>query len=425
VNSVVSFENNWNHRIVTWPIMAFMIVFIIWAALSDVDETVRGTGRVIPSGQTKIIQHLEGGIISDILVNEGDIVKKGQALFTLSQAFFLSDQNEKKIELYALLIQKSRLKAEISEQDKVEFDEKLKEFIPDIIKNERRIFQIDRKDFKGELSLLQDDIDKKTYKITEMKTKHQNLDLELEIAKENVTIQESLVRQGASSRQMYLTELAKKQSLFTQQQSLKNSIPVVEEELQEANKKFANFKSKEHSKQLKELRKVRVAINKLIEKNKANSDREVRKTITSPVNGRIKQLSFHTIGGIIKPGDAVAEITPLNDSLMVEAKIKTSDRALIWEGQDVSVEITAFDTSRYGTLKGKLIYISSDSFTDKNTNENFYEAKVKTTESNFGEDNKVLAGMASNINIKTGKKSILEYILKPLKDIKSKSLTEH
>ncbi len=424
MNSVVSFENNWNHRIVTWPIMAFMVVFIIWSAMSEIDETVRGEGRVIPSGQTKIIQHLEGGIISEILVDEGDLVKKGQALFILSQAFFLSDQNEKKIELYALLAQKSRLLAEIKEKNKVSFDDKLKKFIPEIISNEQSIFRSDREEFRGELALIADDKDKKTYKITEMRNKLANLDLELAIANENVRIQENLVRQGASSRQMYLTELAKKQSLVTQQESLKNSIPVVQEELQEAQKKYKNFKSKEHSKQLKELGKVRVAINKLLEKGKANTDRETRKTIISPVNGQVKKLSFHTIGGIIKPGDAVAEITPVDGSLMIEAKIKTSDRGLVWVGQDVSVEVTAFDTSRYGTLDGKLIYISSDSFMDNNGN-SFYEAKVKTTKSNFGEDNNVLAGMIANINIKTGKKSVLEYILKPLKDIQTKSLREH
>ena len=109
---------------------------------------------------------------------------------------------------------------------------------------------------------------------------------------------------------------------------------------------------------------------------------------------------------------------------MIEARIKTSDRALIWEGQDVSVEVTAYDFSRYGMLEGKLVYISPDSFTDKSGN-NFYEAKVKTTKSSFGENEHVLAGMIANINIKTGKKSILEYILKPLKDIQTKSLTEH
>jgi len=425
MNSVVSFQANWNHRLVTWPIMLFVVVFIIWAIYSDIDESVRGTGKIIPSGKTKIIQHLEGGIISDILVREGDNVKKYAPLFKLSQAFFLSDKNEKKIDLYALLAQKSRLEAEISEQNEIIFDTKLKKYIPEIIANEKNILKVDRQDFNGELAVLEDIIDKKTYKIKEMQNKLHNLDLELAIAKENVTIQESLVKQGASSRQMYLTELAKKQNIVTQKQSLKNSIPVVQKELQEANNKYKNFKSKEHAKQLKELSKVKISIKKLLEKSKANEDREVRRTIKSPVNGQIKKLYFHTIGGIIKPGDAVAEITPLDDSLMVEARIKTSDRGLVWIGQDVKVEVTAYETSRYGTLEGKLTYISSDSFIDKTTSENFYEVKVKTKQSSFGEKNEVLAGMVANINIKTGKKSVLEYILKPLKDITQKSLHEH
>lgn len=425
MNSVITFQTNWNHRLVTWPIMLLAVVFVIWAAYSEIDESVRGQGKVIPSGKTKIIQHLEGGIISDILIKEGDNVKKDDALFKLSQAFFLSDKNEKKIELYALLAQKHRLEAEILEKDFIEFDNKLNKYIPEIISNEIKIFQADRLSFKGELSLLQDAIDIKTYKITEMQNKLHNLSLELAIAKENVSIQENLVRQGASSRQMYLAELAKKQNLITQRQSLKNSIPVVEEELEETKKKYKNFKSQEHSKQLKEMSKVKISIQKLLEKSKANNDREVRRTIKSPVNGQVKKLYFHTIGGIIKPGDAIAEITPIDDSLMVEARIKTSDRGLIWVGQDVNVEITAYDTSRYGTLEGKLIYISSDSFIDKATSENFYEVKVKTKQSSFGENNEVLAGMVSNINIKTGKKSVLEYILKPLKDISDRSLHEH
>lgn len=424
MNSIIPFDTHWNHRLVTWPIMLFMVVFLIWAAMSDIDETVRGEGRVVPSGQTKIIQHLEGGIIAEILVKEGALVKKGEPLFKLSQAFFLSDQNEKKIDLYALLAQETRLKAEIAEASQVVFDEKLKQKIPNVIANEYNIFDIDRRDFNEELALLQDDIDKKKLRIDELSNKLENLALELAIANENVTIQERLVRQGASSRKMYLQELAKKQNLITQKQGIEHSIPVTQEELQEAKKKYENYKSKEHAKQLKELSKVRVAINKLVEKDKANSDRESRKVIVSPVNGEVNKLHFHTVGGIIKPGDEVVEITPLDGSLLIEGQIKTSDRGLIWEGQKVSVEVTAFDFSRYGSLEGTLVDISADSFVD-NTGNSFYAVKVSTTESSFGEDARVLPGMVANINIITGKKSILEYILKPLKDIQKKSLKEH
>ena len=257
-----------------------------------------------------------------------------------------------------------------------------------------------------------------------MENKFFNLGTELKIAKENVSIQESLVKQGASSRQMYLVALAKKQSFITQRQSIEHTIPIVNEELDEARKKYENFKSKEHAKQLKELREIRISITKLLKRSTANSDREVRKTIISPVNGTIKKIYFHTIGGIVKPGDPVVEITPVGDSLLIVGQIKTSDRARVWIGQKASVSISAFDFSRYGALEGTLIAISPDSFTD-NKGISYYEIKLKTDKASFSQYEIVLPGMSADINILTGKKTIMQYILKPLKDIKHNALREH
>ena len=424
VNSIVDFETRWNHRVVTWPIMLFSAIFIYWASVSEVDETVRGSGTVVPSGQTKIIQHLEGGIIQKIFVKEGESVKVGQPLFKLSQAFFLSDQKEKQIELLALYASEKRLKAEIAEESELSYDPEYNKKIPNIIKTEKSIFEANNQAFKEELELLNDTINKKKYEIHEMTNKLANLQIELKIAKENVEIQSRLVKQGASSRQMYLTALAKKQSFVTERQSLKNKIPITKEELKEARQKFKNFKSKAHVKQLDELADVRLKISKLIERSKANSDREIRKTIKSPVNGTIKKIYFHTIGGIVKPGDPVVEITPIGDSLLILGRIKTSDRARVWIGQQVSVTITAFDFSRYGSLDGTLVAISPDSFTDEQ-GMSYYEVKVSTTKAAFGENEIVLPGMSAEINILTGKKTIMEYILKPLKDIKKNALREH
>jgi len=424
VNSIVDFETHWNHRIVTWPIMLFTLVFIVWASFSEVDESVVGSGVVVPSSQTKIIQHLEGGIIEDIFAKEGDSVIKGEPLFKLSQAFFLSDQKEKQIDLLALYASKIRLKAEIAEKDSVDLEDKFGKIIPLIIRNEKSIFKANLRAFNEELALLTDIINKKTFEITQMTNKLYNLETELKIALENVTIQENLVRQGASSRQMYLTALAKKQSFITEKQSLKNSIPIVQEELKEAKQKFENFKSKEHVKQLKELGEVRLKVSKLTERSKANSDREVRKTIKSPVNGTIKKIYFHTIGGIVKPGDPVVEITPIGDSLLILGQIKTSDRARVWIGQKASISISAFEFSRYGALEGTLVNISPDSFTNEK-GISFYEVKISTTKAAFGENEIVLPGMSADINILTGKKTIMEYILKPLKDIKKNALREH
>ena len=403
--------------------MLFSVIFIIWASFTEVDESVHGEGSVVPSGKTKIIQHLEGGIIEEIFVAEGDGVLKDAPLFKLSQAFFLSDTEEKEIDLFALYAQEKRLQAQIAEATSVTFEKKYEEHIPHIIKNELKIFEVNRRSFLEELSILQETVSKKEFEIKEMSGKLQNLQTELAIAKENVAIQESLVKQGASSRQMYLTELAKKQSFITESDSLEQSIPIVQKELEEARKKYANFKSKEHAKELEELQKVRIEISKLLKRSEANSDREVRKTITSPVNGTIKKIYFNTLGGIVKPGDPVVEITPVGDSLSVVGRIKTSDRARVWVGQNASVSISAFDYSRYGSLEGTLIAISPDSFTDEK-GVSYYEVNIETKEASFSANEPVLPGMSADINILTGKKTVMEYLLKPLKDIQKNALRE-
>ncbi len=423
MNSNIPYDTSWNYRLVSVPIMLFMVVFIAWASLSEIDEVVRGEGRVIPSSQTKVIQHLEGGIIDEILVKEGQSVVKGDVIYKLSQSFFQADLREKKIELYALIAQEIRLEAESKEKQKIQFSDELNKAIPHILENEKRLFKIDVESFNAQLALLQDELNKKEHELTERSNKFQNLSLELAIANENVTIAENLVRKGAASRKEYLTELAKKQNLYTQKQSIENSIPIIEEDIAVARSKMLTYRKSKHVEQFQEISKVRIAINKLLEKEKASDDRSVRKFIISPVNGLINKLEFHTVGGIIKPGDKVAEITPIDDVLMIEAHIKTNDRAKVYEGQSATIEITAFDYSRYGLLEGKLLGISPDSFTD-NSGNSFYLARIMTNKSSFSDDEPILPGMIANVNILTGKKTILEYILKPLKDISKNSLSE-
>ena len=424
MNSSVDFESRWNYRLVVWPIMALITAFLIWASIFEIDESVRGSGVVIPSGETKVIQHLEGGIVEKIYVKEGENVKKGQKLLKLSQKFFLSDQKAKEIELAALQAKKERLKAQIEQRDSLSFSPKLQQAIPNILEHEKKIFQTNKRSFLNEEKILKDNIRKKHYEIEEVKNKLANLDIELKIATENVQIQENLVKQGAASRQQYLQKLAQKQDIVTERKSLLDKLPILQEELAESQEKLKKFYNEERAKDLDELRKTQIKIKQLQERSVADIDRESRKTILSPVNGTIKKLYFHTIGGIVKPGDPIVEITPIGDKLLIKGRIKTSDRARIWIGQKASVTIDAYDYSRYGSLQGTLIAISPDSFTDEKGN-SFYEIKVITDKISFGPNEMVLPGMTAQIDILTGKRKIIEYILKPLKDIQKNALKEH
>jgi len=416
-------EKKWNYYVSVVPIMLFFIAFLTWSSFSEIDEVVRGSGKVVPSGQTKILQNLEGGIISDIKVKEGDRVAKGQVIYTLSNEFFKADLRSKEIDLLTFQAAAQRLEASIAENDNIVFSEEMVEQIPEIIQNEKRIFFEDLKNRNTKIAIAQDQLRQKKYKLTEAETKFENLSLELNLAQTNMKILESLYKKKVVSKKEYISELAKKQNIVTKLSETKNSIPIIKEEIEEAKKKIETVKSEIKSKYLEKYSALKAEINKLIEKNKANTDRELRKEVVSPVNGVINKLYFYTIGGIVKSGDKLAEITPVEDSLTIEARVATSNRAQIWAGQDVSVEITAYDFSKYGLLDGELISISPDSFEDR-TGNIYYLVKVKVDTNQFAPDLPILPGMIANINILTGKKTILQYLIKPLKDISRNALNE-
>ena len=416
-------ETKWNYYVSVVPIMLFFIAFIAWASLSEIDEVVRGSGKVVPSGQTKILQNFEGGIISNIAVKEGDKVSKGDVIYTLSNEFFKADLKAKEIDLLAFEANLTRLKASIDEREEIIFPKESLEKIPDIVENEKRIFNEDLKNRETKISIAEDQLKQKKYKLKEAETKYENLNLELNLAQANMKILESLYRKNAVSKKEYISELSKKQSIVTKLSETRNSIPIIKEEIQEARGKIKTVKSEIRSKHLQKYSSIKAEINKLIERKKANTDRELRKEVVSPVNGIINKLYFYTVGGIVKAGDKMAEITPIEDSLTIEARINTSDRALIWSGQNVSVEITAYDFSKYGLLNAEIISISADSFEDRSGSV-FYLVKVKADVNQFAPDLPILPGMVANINILTGKKTILKYIIKPLKNIGKNALVE-
>ncbi len=413
-------ESSWNHRLVTIPIMVMVTAFIVWASVSEVDEIVRGNGRVIPSSQTKMIQHLEGGIIEKIYVKEGQRVKKGDPLYRLKNAKSKADSKKKAITLSALLAKEQRLKAQCDFQKVIRFDKTTDE---DFIKSEQAIFQEEMQHFQDDKSALEDKLSQAKLELKQKQQKLANIKREYATAKENLAISKKLLAKGATSKKQYLTELSKTQSLKTQMSDLKSSLPIIKQKISEAQNRLKSFKSEKKSKWLNDLAEVQTKIKQLQEDKSAEADREERKIVTSVVDGIVKKLYFHTIGGVVRPGDRIAEITPVDDKLIIEAKIKSSDRGKVVEGQKVSIAITAYSYTKFGFLEGKLLSISPDSFIEKN-GQSYYQVKVEAEKENFAKDKPILPGMIANVNILTGKKTIMRYILKPLKDISINALHE-
>ena len=417
-------EEKWNYKIIVIPIMLLFTIFLTWATFSELDEMVKGTGKVVPSGKTKVIQHLEGGIVVNILVSEGDDVAKGDVIYELSQSFFTADTKAKEIELNALQAASIRILNEVNLAEDIAFPQKLIDSIPDIVDNEREIFKVDTNTNLQKIGIAENQLKQKILKFKELEAKEYDLNLELKLARENMKILDKMYKKKVVSKQKYLKELQIKQSLVTKISNIRNTKPIVQQEINEALGKVKTVKSEIKAKLLKEYSKVQVEINSLEQKAKAAKDRSTRRAIVSPVDGTVQKLYFYTVGGIIKAGDKVAEVTPKDDALIIEAKIKTSDRAFVWSGQDVKIAITAYDTSKYGLLDGKVLFISADSQTDQATQATYYLVRVLANKQEFAPELPILPGMVANINILTGKKTIMQYIIKPLKDISRNSLTE-
>ncbi|MDA3909154.1 MAG: HlyD family type I secretion periplasmic adaptor subunit [Sulfurimonas sp.] len=417
-------EKKWNYRFVVLPIIVFISVFLVWSYFAQIDESVKGVGKVIPSGQTRLLQHLEGGIITDILVSEGDVVEKGQVLFRIKNQYFISEKKENIIKLIAYQAKLKRITALLQDEKELIFDAQMQEKIPLIVNNEIAIFKSQRRRAESELSILREQLNQKKAQLKELEIRLDNLSIEFNLSQQNMKIQEELSKKGAISREKYLQNLSIKQKLYTQLQETRYTIPVLKTEIQEFFNKMDSKKLDIRSEILQENSEVQVGIKKLQELMQTDVDRDARIGVTSPTKGIVNKINYNTIGGIVKSGETIAEISPLDDELMIEAKINTADRAYIYPGQDVFIEITAYESSKYGLVKGKLIGISPDSSTDDKGG-NFYTIKVKADNYRFDENSPILIGMTANVNILTGKRTILHYLLKPMKDIKYKALTEH
>ena len=417
-------EHQWNYYPTVISISLFLIFSFIWACFSEIDESIKGNGKVIPSGQTRLVQHLEGGIITDILVAEGDSVQDGQSLFRIQNQYFISTRKENLIKLSAFEAKLLRLGALLNQKDQVIFKDDMTKDIPLIIENEVQIFESQKKKYDSQIAILQEQLSQKRAQIKETEIKIENLLIEYNLALENMKIQEELNTKGIISREKYLQHLSVKQKLFTQLEEARYRLPIIRQEIEEATKKIDMKMFEIRAELLQAINEAQLEIKKLEETIKADQDRDIRINVISPTKGIVNKIHFNTIGGIVKSGETIAEISPLEDELMIEAKIRASDRAYIYPGQNVSIEITAYDLSKYGLLKGKLVNISPDSTSDERGNST-YTIKIKANDYKFDENSPIIMGMTANVNILIGKRTILYYLIKPLKEISYKALSEH
>ncbi len=412
-------------RMVVWILFVIIISFIIWASQATIDEVTRANGKVIPSHQIQKVQHLEGGTVAEIMIKEGDLVKKGEPLLQIESVGFMSRFAESQIRLSELKARAARLKAQIS-GDEISFDKSLHEGFPEIVAEEKSLFHSSIEQLQKKTGILEEQLKQRRSEIKEAKNRYTELKSRYQLISKEIKLTQPLVKKRLVSEVEFLKLKQQASKMQGDMDAAQLAIPRLQSKIKEAKTSIQEVKLGFINKAKKEYNEVISEIAR-IEQTKASLKDKVQRTLLrSPVDGTVKQLLVNTIGGVIHPGRDIIEIVPLEDSLVSEVKVRPSDIAYLHQGQEAIVKFSAYDFSIYGGLRGKVVHISADTITNER-GESYYLVRVKTQKSFLGSAEKplkIMAGMTVTVDILTGEKTVLDYIMKPILKAKENALRE-
>jgi adhesin transport system membrane fusion protein len=412
-------------RAIIWVILVLCVLFVVWAYYSEVEQVTRGDGKVIPSTQIQIIQNLEGGILSEIMVDVGQLVKKGQLLLRIDETRFSSSFKQNRVKYLSFKAKAARLLAEAN-GTKFIVPPEVTEERPEIGVREKELFESREREFKSSMQILQQQIRQREHENDELSSKLEELARTYALLVKEVELTKPLVEQGAVSEVEVLRLERQASQMQGEIKTIKQTIPKAQSKLEEAELELREHQLAFFNKAKAELNEILAELEDLTASAIAIEDRLRRTNVLSPVTGTINRLLVNTVGGVIQPGMDLVEIVPLEDTLVVEARIKPADIAFLRPDQEAKVKFTAYDFTIYGGLDAKLEYISADSITDEQGN-SFYNVRLRTNKNYIGPELNplpIIPGMVASVDILTGKKTILSYLMKPVLRAKYMALRE-
>jgi len=413
-------------RLTIWAIIAFFVFLMLWANFAVIDEVTKGDGKAIPSSKIQKIQNLEGGIVAELFVKEGQIVETGAPLIRLDDTRFASNVGETEADRLSMLLRVERLSAEVEDRP-LNFPEDVLKAVPGQAKSEESLYISRRQQLHDEIGGLQEQLIQRQQELREFTSKQAQYRQQLGFQRQEISMSEPLVAQGAVSPVEVLRLRRAEAETRGQLDATTLAIPRAESAIKEVQRKVDETRGKFRSEALTQLNEARTDLNKAQATGKALEDRVSRTLVTSPVRGIVNKLLVNTIGGVIQPGSDLVEIVPLDDTLLVEAKIRPQDIAFLHPGQEATVKFTAYDYTIYGGLKAKLEQIGADTITDEDKKTTYYIIKLRTDRSHLGTDEKpllIIPGMVASVDIITGKKTVLSYLLKPIIRARAEALHE-
>ena len=431
-------------RILLWVVVAFFILAAIWASWAEIDKVTVGEGKVVPSSQIQVVQNLEGGLVKEILVKEGQQVEKGQRLLLIDDTRFRSDYREREQQIANLTASVLRLSTSISSVvirekfdeanwensvaisiNELSFPESFIEKQTTLIDRQNAEYRQNLKELINQMSLMSQQVKQKQQDLVEIQARVQNLRESYKFAKKELEITIPLADEGIVPQIELLKFQRQVNDTRRELTSSQLKVPVLKSAIRETILSRIDTAQQFRSEQQEKLNSAQDQLSSLNKSTIGLQDKVNRTVVTSPVTGTIKTLNINTVGGVIQPGMDIVEIVPSEDTLLIEARIAPQDIAFLRPDLHTIVKFSAYDFTKYGGLEGTLEHISADTTTDEEGN-SFYLVRVRTKETSLNKDKllPIIPGMTTSVDIITGKRTIMEYLLKPILNAQSNALKE-
>jgi adhesin transport system membrane fusion protein len=411
-------------RLLIYMILTFFMVFILWASFAGIDETVKGMGKIIPSKHIQQIQNLEGGVLKNVFVKEGQQVEKGQPLMEISDVQFASSMAERESDYYSVLAKRKRLSGEAKGREPI-FPDDLKEKYPAFVEDEMRLYKRNQIKLENDIKVYKSRMQQQIVEKEKLVKQLGHAKEREKISRDKLARMERLVKRGSVSEMDVIQAQEEVDDWVSKKENTSEDISKAQafiEELQESVEKIrSDFRSKsaeEHNQVKSKSLSLKASISGI-------ADKQDRTHIVSPVKGIVNKIHITTIGGSVRPGMTLIEVVPLDDKLVVEARIKPKDIGFLRTGLKAKVKLTAYSFATYGGLEGTLATISADAITTPK-GETFFITRVETKRTGLGTEEHplpIIPGMQAEVDIIVDRKTVLSYLLKPMLKAREKFIT--
>ena len=404
----------------------FFVLLFAWMSFAALDISVNAQGAVIPSSRVQQIQSMEGGILQALQAREGMQVKKGDVLATVQNLQFNAEQGEAQQGLWGAQAALVRLDAE-ARNTAPAFPVELEKNAPDLVREQRTLWQTRRQERENTLETLARQLAQRQQELAEARARHQAIGESIGPAREALAIEEKLAAANAGARADLLAAQQRYTSQKGELETTRIAIGRIQAAVAEAQARLSETRARFLAETSKERNEAELRAAQIAEQLTGRNDKVARRELRAPMDGVVNRLLITTVGGVVKAGETIMEVVPAEDRLLINARVKPSDIAFLKPGQEARIRISAYDSSIFGTLPGKVLRVGADAIADPERKESFFEVLIESRQNYLGDASEHLGispGMAADASIQTGKRTMMEYMLKPIVKTLDKSLRE-